>query len=345
MSYTLGFLNGLEKQNKDSDNVPMDDPIPLEDIRAAQKRIQDTIVRTPLVKLNIDATPAEIYLKLENLQPIGAFKIRGASNAMKLLKPSSLKEGVWAFSSGNHGRGLAYNARRMGVKCTICTSDETPPLKINAIKELGAEVRIVPYPHTPKGWQLLEEIRAEMKGHEITGRDPEVIAGYGTIGLEILEDLPDVDAVLMPVGGGGLSCGVSSAIRAIKPHVRIYGCEIETAAPLAASFEAGELVEVERVPSFINAIGYSRIQPHVWEIAKRNLDGSLVVSLREVCDAVRLLAERNKVIAEGAGAVSVAAALSGKAGSGKVVCVVSGGNEDLENLITILEGEIPEYKH
>ncbi len=319
--------------------------ISIDNIRDAQKRIQDTIIRTPLVKLNVDDAPAEIYLKLENMQPIGAFKLRGASNAMKLLDPSDLKDGVWAFSSGNHGRGLAYNARRMGVKCTICTSDETPPLKIEAIKELGAEVRLVPYPQTPEGWQLLEEIRAGMKGREITGRDPEVIAGYGTIGLEILEDLPDVDTVLMPVGGGGLSCGVSSAIKAIQPSVNIYGCEIETAAPLAASFRAGKLVEVDRIPSFINSIGYSRIQPFVWEIAKKNLSGSLVVGLREVCDAIRVLAERNKVIAEGAGAVSVAAALSGKAGTGKIVCVVSGGNEDLENLVPILQGKIPEYKH
>ncbi|TFH14244.1 pyridoxal-phosphate dependent enzyme [Candidatus Bathyarchaeota archaeon] len=310
-------------------------------IKAAQKRISDTIIHTPLLKLNLDDAPAEVYLKLENLQPIGAFKLRGATSKMKQLTQEQLKDGVYAFSSGNHGRGVAYNARKMGVKCTIITSDETPPLKINELKKLGAEVKIIPYPHTPEGWQRLEEVRAEMKGLEISSRDPDSLAGYGTIGLEILEDLPDVDAVLMPFGSGGLCTGLSSAIRAINPRVKLYGCEIDTSAPFAASLEAGELVEVERVPSFINSIGYTRFQANIWEIVRMNLDGSIVVSIREVCDAVRMLAERNKVIAEGAGAVSVAAALSGKAGTGKIVCVVSGGNEDLSNLLEILQGNIP----
>jgi threonine dehydratase len=313
----------------------------IEEIRATQERIKDIVIRTPLVKLNLDDAPAEIYLKLENLQPIGAFKIRGTANALKLVNPRDLKDGVWAFTSGNHGRGLAYNARKMGVKCSIVTTDETPLFKINELKLLGADVRVFPYPKTPADWDKMEDIRAEMKGLEIGGRDIEVTTGYGPLGLEILEDLPDVDTVLMPFGGGGLSCGLAPAIRAINPDVKLFGCEIETAAPLAASFKAGKLVEVDRVPSFINAIGYPRFYPFVWEIVKRNLDGSLVVSLREVCDAIRLMAERNKVIVEGAGAVSVAAALSGKAGSGKVACVVSGGNIDFDRLVTIIHGKIP----
>ncbi len=317
----------------------------LEEILATRERIKDIVTRTPLIKLNYDEAPAEIYLKLENLQPIGAFKIRGTANAMKLANPDELKDGVWAFTSGNHGRGLAYNARKMGVKCTIWTTDETPSLKIKELENLGAEVNIFPYPKTREEWDKMEDIRTNMTGLEVGGRDPEVTAGYGPLGLEILEDLPDVDTVLMPFGAGGLSCGLAPAIRAINPDVKLYGCEIETAAPLAASFQAGKLVEVERVPSFINSIGYPRFLPFVWEIVKRNLTGSIVVSLREVCDAIRLMAEKNKVIVEGAGAVSVAAALSGRAGSGKIVCVVSGGNEDLENLVPILQGRIPEYKH
>ena len=320
----------------------MANAISLDKIKAAQKRISDTIIRTPLIKLDYDDAPAEIYLKLENLQLTGAFKIRGVCNTMKQLKPEELKDGVYAFSSGNKGRGIAYLAKQMGVKCTIWTTDETHQLKINELKKLGAEVKIFPYPHTPEGWQRIEEIRAEMTGLEISGRELETFAGYGTIGLEILEDLPGVDVILMPFGSGSLCSGVSSGVRALNPRVKLYGCEIENAAPLKASLDAGKLVEVERVPSFINSIGYTRFTPAVWEIVSRTLDGSLVVSVREVCDAVRLLVERNKVIAEGAGAVTVAAALSGKAGKGKIVCVVSGGNEDISNLLQILQDNIPQ---
>jgi len=321
--------------------IPLEsyEPIPLEEIEAAQKRISDTIFRTPLVKLNFDDAPAEIYLKLENLQPVGAFKIRGASNAMKLLSKEDLKDGVWAASSGNHGQGVAWNARELGVECTILAPETAAKTKIDAIKRMGAKVKHMPFPETPDDW---ERAQALAGGLNINSGTPAVIAGNGTIGLEILEDLPDVDAVLMPVGGGSLSYGVASAIHASKPDVKLYGCEIETSAPLAASFEAGERVNVESIPSFINAIGYASITPKYWANASRLLDGSLVVSLRETCDAVRLLAERNRVIAEGAGAVSVAAALAGKAGSGKVACVVTGGNIDLDELTTILQGKIPQ---
>jgi len=315
------------------------EPIPLEEIEAAQERISDTVFRTPLVKLNFDDAPAEIYLKLENLQPVGAFKIRGASNAMKLLKKEDLNDGVWAASSGNHGQGVAWNARELGVECTILAPETAAKTKIDAIRRMGAQVKHMPFPETPEDW---ERAQALAGGLNIKSTAPAVIAGNGTIGLEILEDLPDVDAVLMPVGGGSLSYGVASAIHASKPEVKLYGCEIETSAPLAASFEAGERVDVESIPSFINAIGYPSITPKYWANASRLLDGSLVVSLRETCDAVRLLAESNNVIAEGAGAVAVAAALTGKAGSGKVACVVTGGNIDLDELTTILRGKIPQ---
>jgi threonine dehydratase len=320
--------------------IPLEsyEPIPLEEIEAAQERISDTVFRTPLVKLNYDDAPAEIYLKLENLQPVGAFKIRGASNAMKQLKKEDLKDGVWAASSGNHGQGVAWNARELGVECTILAPETAAKTKIDAIKRMGAEVKHMPFPETPEDW---ERAQALAGGLNIKSTAPAVIAGNGTIGLEIMEDLPDVDVVLMPVGGGSLSYGVASAIHASKPDVKLYGCEIETSAPLAASFKAGERVDVESIPSFINAIGYPSITPKYWANASRLLNGSLVVSLRETCDSVRLLVECNNVIAEGAGAVSVAAALTGKAGSGKVACVVTGGNIDLHVLMTILQGRIP----
>jgi threonine dehydratase len=315
------------------------EPIPLEEIEAAQERISDTVFRTPLIKLNFDDAPAEIYLKLENLQPIGAFKIRGASNAMKQLKKEDLKDGVWAASSGNHGQGVAWNARELGVECTILAPETAAKTKIDAIKRMGAEVKHMPFPETPEDWARAQALAG---GLNIKSTAPAVIAGNGTIGLEILEDLPDVDAVLMPVGGGSLSYGVASAIHASKSDVKLYGCEIETSAPLAASFEAGERANVESIPSFINAIGYPSITPKYWTNASRLLDASLVVSLRETCNAVRILAECNNVIAEGAGAVAVAAALTGKAGSGKVACVVTGGNIDLDELTMILKGKIPE---
>jgi threonine dehydratase len=195
--------------------------ITMEKIKAAQKQISDIIIRTPLLKLDYDDAPAEIYLKLENLQPTGSFKIRGVSNAMRQIKPEELKDGVYAFSSGNKGRGIAYNAKRMGIKCTIWTTDETPPLKIRELERLGAEVKIFPYTSTPEGWQRIQEIRAWMKGLEITGHDSESLAGYGTIGLEILEDLPDVDTILMPFGSGILCSGLSSGVRVLNPRVKM----------------------------------------------------------------------------------------------------------------------------
>src|SRR5438067_8978156 len=171
--------------------------------------------------------------------------------------------------------------------------------------------------------------------------DPAVMAGNGTIGLEILEDLPDVDTVIVPYGGGGLSCGIASAIRALKPNVKVYACEVETAAPLAASFAAGEQVQVAYTPTFVDGIGAPTLFPEMWQLARQLLDGSLVVTLAEVAAAIRLLAERNRVIAEGAGAAPVAAALAGKAGGGNVVCVVSGGNIDSGKLAKILQGDVP----
>ncbi len=319
------------------------DPIPIEEIKAAQKRIADTIIRTPLVKLNVDDAPAEIYLKLENLQPIGSFKIRGASNAIKIATPEDLKNGVWATSGGNHGQGVAWNARKLDVDCIIYAPESAAQTKIDAMERLGAKVIKRPV-NTPEQWKQFFNPRTypEMKGlfiHPFS--DPAVMAGQGTIGLEILEDLPDVDTVVIPWGGGGLSCGIASAVRALKPEVKLYGCEPDTASPLADSFAAGKSVETDYTATFIESAGAPFLWPEMWDLGKRLLDGSLVTSVEKTASVVRLLAERNRIISEGAGALPVAAALEGKAGDGKVVCVVSGASIDLDELALIFQGNIP----
>jgi threonine dehydratase len=314
--------------------------IPLEEIRAAHERLAGAAIRTPLVRLNVTDAPAEIFLKLENLQPIGSFKLRGAGNAIGLADKEALSKGVWTASAGNMAQGVAWYARKLGLDCSVVVPDNAPETKLAAITRLGASIVKVPY----AVWLEVFRTRSYegMEGLFVHAfSDPAVMAGNGTIGLEVLEDLPDVDAVIVPYGGGGLSCGIASAIRALKPNVKVYACEVETAAPLAASFAAGEPVQVTYRPTFVDGIGAPTLFPEMWQLAHRLLDGSLVVSLAEVAASIRLLVERNRVIAEGAGAASVAAALAGKAGAGKVVCVVSGGNIDSGKLAKILQGEMP----
>jgi len=316
------------------------EPIPLRAIREAQARLADTVLRTPVVRLNADDSPAEIFLKLENLQPIGSFKLRGAGNAMQLAKKEQLQKGVWTASAGNWAQGIAWYARQLGVECTVVVPKGAPETKIAAIERLGARVVSAPYDH----WLQIFRSRSYegMKGLFIDDfSDPAVLAGHGTIGLEILEQLPDVEAVVIPYGGGGLSCGIASGLRALKPDIKLYACEVETAAPLAASLAAGKPVEIDHTPSFVDGIGAPFLFPGMWELASQLLDGSLVVGLAEVASAIGLLAERNRIIAEGAGAASVAAALAGKAGSGKVVCVISGGNIDKSKLVRIFQGKVP----
>ncbi len=316
------------------------EPVSLDDIRAARQRIEGGFFRTPLVRLNIDDTPAEIYLKLENLQPIGSFKLRGAGNAIALADPATLTKGVYTASAGNMAQGVAFVARRRGLACSVIVPDNSPQTKLDAIERLEGRIIKVPY---DVWWKvILEHAYPGMEGrfiHPVCDRG--VIAGNGTIGLEILEDLPDVDTVVIPYGGGGLSCGIASAIKALKPATRIYACEVETAAPLAASLAAGSPQTIDHTPSFVDGIGGKSMLPEMWPLAGELLDGSLVMTLREVSAAVRLLVEHNRVIAEGAGATPVAAALSGKAGAGKIACVISGGNIDSSKLIKILSGEVP----
>lgn len=313
----------------------MSQAIPLEAIQAAAARTADSVVRTPLLGLPLADAPAEIYLKLENLQPIGSFKLRGAGNAMALAARGELARGVYTASAGNMAQGVAWRAARLGIPCQVVVPDHAPETKLAAVRRLGGEIIKVPF---DRWWEVI--VTGEFAGleglfiHPVS--NPDVMAGNGVIGLEILEDLPDLDAVVIPYGGGGLSAGIASALRALKPATRIYAVEVETAAPLAASLSAGAPVTVDYTPSFVDGIGGVSVLPEMWPRVRELLDDSLVVSLEEIRAAIRLLAERQRVIAEGAGAASVAAALAGKAGAGKVVCVVSGGNIQREILAGIL---------
>jgi len=314
--------------------------IPLAEIRAARERIAGAAIRTPLVRLNVDDAPAEIYLKLECLQPIGSFKIRGASNRMALATKSELAHGVWTASAGNMAQGVAWNAKRLGIPCTVVVPEGAPATKIAAIERLGGRVVAVPHDEWFDTFQTRRRDGIEgLFVHAFS--DDAVMAGNGTIGLEILEDLPDVDAVVVPFGGGGLSCGIASALRALSPRTKVFAAEVATSAPLAASLAKGEATSIEHVRSFVDGIGGPRVFPEMFALARELLDGSLVSSLEEVAAAVRTLVERNRVVAEGAGAASVAAAIAGRAGQGKVVCIVSGGNIDTAALRTILDGRLP----
>jgi threonine dehydratase len=316
------------------------EPIPLEEIRAARVRIAGVGTDSPLVRLNVEHAPAEIYLKLENLQPIGSFKLRGAGNIMKLADRKQLEKGVWTASAGNMAQGVAWHARDMGLGCTIVVPDHAPETKLEAIRRLGGKIVKVP---VADWFQILRDHGYKgMEGffiHPVSNRH--VIAGHGTIGLEILEQLPDVDAVIVPYGGGALSTGIASALRALKSNVKVYAAEVETAAPLAPSLAAGMPVEVEYTSTFVDGMGAPFLIEEMWPLVRQLLDGSLIVSVKEIADAIRLLVERNRVVAEGAGAAPVAAALTGQAGEGKVVCIVSGGNIDTSKLVKILQGRVP----
>jgi threonine dehydratase len=315
----------------------MDNPslVSIAAIEDARRQIAGIALRTPLVRLNRFDLPAEIYLKLENLQPIGSFKIRGAANAIAHLSPAELERGVLTASAGNMAQGVAWRARALGIPCTVVAPETAPETKLNAIARLGGHVIKVTF---ERWWQTFQE-RA-YPGIDATFihafDDPHVMAGNGVIGLEILEDLPDVDAVLIPWGGGGLACGIARALRARKPACKLYATEVDTAAPLAASLSAGTVQVVDYQPSFVDGIGSKTVFPQMLDRARGLIDGALVAKLAEVAAAVRMLAECNRVVAEGAGACPVACATSGQAGAGKIVCIVSGGNIDATKLCSIL---------
>ncbi len=315
-------------------------PVALEEVRAARERIAGVALRTPLIRLNVEDAPAEIYLKPENLQPVGSFKARGAGNAMSLAGEEALAHGVYTASAGNMAQGLAWNARRLGIPCHVIVPEHVPETKLAAIERLGAKPIKVAF---DDWWRVIETHEfpgvSGMFVHPVCDRG--VIAGNGTIGLEILEDLPDVDAVVVPFGGGGLSSGIASAIRAIRPSTKVFASEAATAAPLAAALAAGMPQGIDYQASFVDGIGGKSVLPEMWPMVRELLAGSLVVTLEEIASAIRLLVERNRLIAEGAGATSVAAALAGQAGGGKVVAVVSGGNIDSDKLASILAGKLP----
>ncbi len=301
-------------------------PITLDEIRAARERIARTIVRTPLIRLELGAGQPDIRLKLENLQPINAYKLRGAANAVAMLPDAERSRGVWTISAGNAGQGVAYAARQAGVPCTVVVIETAPTAKLERMKALGA--RLIPVTFDV-AWKALEE-RA-YPGVEGTFVHPfddhDFIAGHGTMGLEILEDAPDVAAV---IGGGGLITGVGSAIKALKPDTKMWGAEPETGAPVSRSLDMGSAQSFpEWQASFVDGAGGKSVFPRMWQRMQPLLDGCIVVSLEETRRAMRLMAEKARVISEGAGALPLAAALTGKAGSGPIVAIVSGGNIDL----------------
>ncbi len=311
--------------------------IELREIEAARARIADVAVRTPLVRLRVDDAPAEIYLKLEMLQPIGSFKIRGATNAVRLAPEEQRRLGLVTASAGNMAQGVAWAGRELGLPVTIAVPEHAPQAKLRAIERLGGKVMKMPY---EEWWQAI--VTSEVEGvdglfvHPV--QDEGVMAGNGTIGLEILEDLHDPDAVVIPYGGGGLTVGIASAILAFRPETKIYTAEPATGAALVAAFTAGSPADVEYSPSFVDGSGSRRVLDTMWPRVQPLVDDAFSVPIADAAEAVRTLAERAHVIAEGAGALATAAALAGRAGTGKVVCIVSGGNIDMAKLAGILEG-------
>jgi len=305
--------------------------IPLAAIRDAAAHVYDAAVRTPLVRL----AGTDVYLKLEVLQPIGSFKIRGAYNAVRRLGPDELKDGVWTVSAGNAAQGVALAARTVGARCSVMVMDTAPDTKIRAIERLGASIVRTSY---DEAWQTVIAHRSDrMTGHFVHPfDDDDFIAGNGTAGLEILEDLPDVDAIIGPLGGGGLLSGIAAAVGALKPSTRIFAAEPETAAPLSVSLAAGRPIYFDAwTASFVDGAGGKSVLESMWPLLSQ-LSGSIVVSLDEVARGMKFVAERMHVIAEGAAGCAIAAALGGRAGSGKIVAIVSGGNIDLPKFASLV---------
>ncbi len=311
-------------------------PIALDDVRAAQKRISGTIARTPLVRLELGPEFPDIRLKLENLQPINAYKLRGAANAVAMLSEEERRRGVWTISAGNAGQGVAYAARAAGVPCAVVAIETAPQAKLDRMRALGAKILPVSY---EVAWQTLEQ-RA-YPGAEGTFVHPfddhNFIAGHGTMALEILEDAPDTRAIIASIGGGGLICGVGSVIKALRPEIKVFGVEPETAAPAALSFRKGSPQAFpDWQPSFVDGAGGKSMFPRMWERIQPLVDDFLVVSLEETKQAMRLLAEKARVIAEGAGAMPVAAARKFDREAGPIVAIISGGNIDLEKFCELV---------
>jgi threonine dehydratase len=311
-------------------------PIAIDDVEQARQRIAGTVLRTPLVKLELGADAPEIWLKLENLQPTNAYKIRGASNAVAKLSEEQRAKGVWTISAGNAGQGVAYAARQFGVPSAVVAIETAPQTKLERMRALGAEIVPVSY---ERAWVAAET--HEFEGMDGTFVHPfdnhDFIAGHGTMGLEILEDLPDVRTVIAAIGGGGLISGIGSAIKALRPQVKIMGAEPETAAPYTYSLQEGG---PRRYPdwqaSFVDGAGGKSVTERMWERMRPVTDGAITATLDQTREAMRLIAEKTRTIAEGAGALSLAAALSGQALDGPIVCIVSGGNIDLKKFCELV---------
>jgi threonine dehydratase len=318
--------------------IPPVEPIAIEDIEQARARIAGTVIRTPLVRLDVGPGAPEIWLKLENLQPTNAYKIRGATNAVARLSDKERAKGVWTISAGNAGQGVAYAAREFGIPSTVVAIETAPQTKLDRMRALGAMIVPVSY---ERAWVAAES--HEFPGLEGTFVHPfdnqDFIAGHGTMGLEILDDLPEVRTVIAAIGGGGLITGVGSAIKARRPEVKVLGAEPQTAAPYDYSLREGG---PRRFPnwqaSFVDGAGGKSVTERMWQRMRAVTDGTITVTLDQVRGAMRLIAEKSRTIAEGAGALSVAAALTGQAGEGPIVCVVSGGNIDLPKFSELVTG-------
>jgi len=311
-------------------------PISLAEIENARKRIARTVLRTPLVKLDTGTRGPDIYLKLENLQPTNAYKIRGASNAVARLPDEERARGVWTISAGNAGQGVAYAARAFGAPCSVVAIETAPQTKLDRMRALGATIVPVSY---EDAWRAAEAHAFDgMKGtfvHPFDNHD--FIAGHGTMGLEIVEDLPEVRTVIAAIGGGGLITGVGSAVKALRPDVRIIGAEPETAAPYAQSLREGAPARFpDWQASFVDGAGGKSVTQRMWQRMQPVVDGTITVTLEQTRQAMRLIADKARAVAEGAGALSLAAALSGDQLDGPIVCIVSGGNIDLDKFAELV---------
>jgi len=311
-----------------------------EDVAAARANIRGFAVRTPLLKLRADLPGVNIYLKLENLQPLGSFKIRPAVNVLKTIDRDRLRRGVLTASAGNFGQGLAFAAREIGVPATVVVPDGSAMTKAKALADLGAKVIRLPF---DEWWKVLTSRSFAREDGEFIHPVAEsaVIAGNATIGAEIIEDLPAFDAVVVPFGGGGLVCGVGSVMRRLKPAVRMIVAESAAAQPAAAALANGRPTRVPHIQSFVDGMGSTTVLDEMWPLVRQAVDQAACASFAQITDAIRLLADRHHVIAEAAGAASVAAAMAGQAGKGNIICIVSGGNIDAPKLGAILNGQSP----
>ena len=312
----------------------------LDEVRAGRERLAPHLARTPLVPLDLGLPDRQIFLKLETLSPIGAFKIRPALNAVLTRDAATLRNGVATVSSGNMAYGMAWAARHAGIPMAAYMYADAPKAKIEGVQKLGGQVRFISH---EAWWQYITDAErpdlTELLINPVT--DQAVLTGNGTIGLEIVEDLPEVDCVLTPYGGGSLTSGVASAVKALRPATKVFAVEGEHAAPVTAALAAGRIVDVETTPAFIKSIGGPSLLPQMWPLVRELIDGSAVVTLAQVVEAMRLLFARAKIVAEGAGAAALAAAMTSPHATGNVVCIVSGGNVDAEDYMQVLRGKIP----